>query len=93
MTRRLHVLSEHPHLGKPGDYRDGFPGAQAYVDAGIAEWYVDPSDPVTDLPAEVKRAEAQGDLVRREDLVETTERVPAAEAAVKRPSRRAKPSA
>lgn len=36
--RRLRVLSEHPHLGKPGDDRDGFEGAQAYVDAGLAEW-------------------------------------------------------
>lgn len=91
MTRRLHVLSEHPQLGKPGDYRDGFPGAQAFVDAGIAEWEVDPTDPVVDLPGEVKRAEAQGDLVQRDDLVETTERVPAVEAAVTRPSRRTRP--
>lgn len=36
--RRLRVLSEHPHLGKPNDERDAFEGAQAYVDAGLAEW-------------------------------------------------------
>jgi hypothetical protein len=39
--RRLRVLSEHPHLGKSGDVRDGFEGAQAYIDAGLAEWVVE----------------------------------------------------
>jgi hypothetical protein len=39
--RRLRVLSDHPHLGRPGDIRSGFEGAQAYVDAGLAEWIVD----------------------------------------------------
>lgn len=43
--RRLRVLSEHPHLGKSGDVRSEFPGAQAYIDAGIAEWVVDRVDP------------------------------------------------
>lgn len=36
--RRLRVLSEHPHLGKPNDVREEFDGAQAYIDAGFAEW-------------------------------------------------------
>jgi hypothetical protein len=44
--RRLRVLSEHPHIGKPGEVRDGFEGAQAYVDAGLAEWVVDRAEPV-----------------------------------------------
>lgn len=39
--RRLRVLSDHPHLGRPGEIRSGFEGAQAYVDAGLAEWVVD----------------------------------------------------
>lgn len=39
--RRLRVLSEHPNLGRPSEIREGFEGAQAYVDAGLAEWVVD----------------------------------------------------
>lgn len=35
---RLRVLSEHPHLGRPNDLVDEFDGAQAYIDAGYAEW-------------------------------------------------------
>jgi hypothetical protein len=50
--RRLRVLSEHPHLGKPNDLCDGFEGAQAYVDAGLAEWVVDRSDEVDTAMAE-----------------------------------------
>lgn len=38
MTRRLRVLADHPHLGRPNDVRTEFEGAQAYVDAGYAEW-------------------------------------------------------
>jgi hypothetical protein len=44
--RRLRVLSDHPDLGRPNDLRDGFEGAQAYVDAGLAEWVIDRSEPV-----------------------------------------------
>lgn len=40
--RRLRVLSEHPHLGRPNDLCEEFEGAQAYIDAGLAEWVVDP---------------------------------------------------
>lgn len=36
--RRLRVLSEHPHLGRPNDLVDEFEGAQAYIDIGVAEW-------------------------------------------------------
>lgn len=36
--RRLRVLSEHPHLGRPNDLLEEFEGAQAYIDAGLAEW-------------------------------------------------------
>lgn len=39
--RCLRVLSEHPHLGRPNDLREEFEGAQAYIDAGLAEWVVD----------------------------------------------------
>lgn len=39
--RRLRVLSGHPFLGRPDDVRSEFEGAQAYVDAGFAEWIVD----------------------------------------------------
>ena len=41
--RRLRVLSGHPLLGRPGELRAEFEGAQAYVDAGFAEWLVDRS--------------------------------------------------
>lgn len=44
--RRLRVLSGHPHVGQPTDVVDEFEGAQAYVDAGIAEWVVDRDEPV-----------------------------------------------
>lgn len=44
--RRLRVLSEHPHLGRPNDLVEEFEGAQAYVDAGLAEWAVTRSVPV-----------------------------------------------
>lgn len=36
--RRLRVLSEHPHVGRPNDLLEEFEGAQAYVDIGVAEW-------------------------------------------------------
>lgn len=39
--RRLRVLSEHPHLGRPNDLLEEFDGAQAYIDAGLAEWAVE----------------------------------------------------
>lgn len=42
MSGRLRILSEHPHLGKPNDIVDAFDGAQAYVDAGLAEWVTPP---------------------------------------------------
>lgn len=41
--RRLRVLTGHPRLGTPGEIRADFEGAQAYVDAGFAEWIVDRS--------------------------------------------------
>lgn len=44
--RRLRVLSGHPHIGRPTDVVDEFDGAQAFVDAGIAEWIVDRDEPV-----------------------------------------------
>jgi hypothetical protein len=39
-ARRLRVLAGHPVLGQPNDIRTEFDGAQAYVDAGYAEWIV-----------------------------------------------------
>lgn len=47
--RRLRVLSGHPHLGKPNDVIAEVEHAQAYVDAGFAEW-VDPT-PLVDRSA------------------------------------------
>jgi hypothetical protein len=44
--RRLRVLSGHPLLGKPNDEVPEFQGAQAYVEAGLAEWIVDRVVPV-----------------------------------------------
>lgn len=41
--RRLRVLTGHPGLGSPNDLRSEFEGAQAYVDAGFAEWVIDRS--------------------------------------------------
>jgi hypothetical protein len=38
--RRLRILSGHPLLGNAGELRAEFEGAQAYVDAGLAEWTV-----------------------------------------------------
>jgi hypothetical protein len=38
--RTLRVLSYHPHLGNPGETRAEIENAQAYVDAGLAEWVV-----------------------------------------------------
>ena len=43
MARRLRVLAGHPVLGEPNEIRTEFPDAQAYVDAGYAEWIVDRS--------------------------------------------------
>ena len=36
--RMMRVLSHHPHLGNPGELRAEIENAQAYVDAGFAEW-------------------------------------------------------
>jgi hypothetical protein len=36
--RTMRVLSYHPHLGQPGELRKEIENAQAYVDAGFAEW-------------------------------------------------------
>lgn len=44
--RRLRVLCGHPNLGQPSDERDEFEDAQAYIDAGFAEWIVDRSSTV-----------------------------------------------
>lgn len=65
--RRLRVLSEHPHLGRPGEERDGFEGAQAYIDAGLAEWIVDRVAPVetTVRPGPVETAVARPTSRRR----------------------------
>lgn len=52
--RRLRVLSEHPHVGRPGEIRDEFEGAQAYIDIGVAEWVVEARS------APVETAEAAG---------------------------------
>jgi hypothetical protein len=70
VTRRLRVLSEHPHLGRPNDVVREFEGAQAYVDAGLAEW-------VDDVPA-------QPIVVDRSVPIETTDQQGAAEATVRR---------
>jgi hypothetical protein len=50
--RRLRVLSSHPLLGVPNQIRSEFEGAQAYVDAGFAEWIVsrDAGIETTDRP-------------------------------------------
>lgn len=37
--RRLRVLVYHRKLGRPGQEREEFEGAQAYVDGGWAEWF------------------------------------------------------
>ncbi len=42
MVRRLRVLSQHPQLGDSGHVVEEFDGAQAFVDAGLAEWIADP---------------------------------------------------
>lgn len=70
MTRRLRVLSEHPHLGRPNDVVREFEGAQAYVDAGFCEW-------VDDVPA-------QPVVVDRSVPIETPDRAPEIEATVRR---------
>lgn len=56
MTRRLRVLAEHPHLGRPNDIivRE-VPNAQAYVDIGVAEW-IDDEPEIALVPVVVDRA-------------------------------------
>lgn len=51
--RTLRVLSHHPDLGNPGETRPEIPNAQAYVDAGFAEW-------VVNRTADVETTEAPG---------------------------------
>ena len=72
--RRLRVLSQHPHLGRPNDVVREIPGAQAYVDAGFCEW-VDERDMVAaaESPQPVVVVDRAG------GLVETTDRDPARE--------------
>lgn len=66
--RRLRVLSEHPHLGRPNDLRDEFEDAQAYVDAGLAEWVVDrraePIETATVAPPETAARRTTGRTTR-----------------------------
>jgi hypothetical protein len=51
-VRRLRVLSGHPQLGQPGAERAEFEGAQAFVDAGLAEWIARPADTERATPVE-----------------------------------------
>jgi putative intracellular protease/amidase len=68
VTRRLRVLVGHPHLGQPNDVVREFENAQAYVDAGFAEW-VDDGRPT---------------VVDRSVPIETPDSAPAIEATVTR---------
>jgi hypothetical protein len=68
--RRLRVLSEHPHLGRPNDVVREIPGAQAYVDAGFCEW-ADPPE-VADAPVVVSRTQVVETTDAAGGAVETT---------------------
>lgn len=54
--RRLRVLAGHPHLGLPSDVREDFEGAQAFVDAGYAEWIDEPVSVTHEVPVETTDA-------------------------------------
>jgi hypothetical protein len=62
--RRLRVLSEHPHLGRPNDIVREVPHAQAYVDAGLCEWYG---------PEEHAPGPSELVMVDRSQTIETTD--------------------
>jgi hypothetical protein len=79
-VRRLRVLAEHPAIGKPNDVLADFPGAQAYIDAGLAEWIPSTGGARVDPHP--------GDLVV--ETIETTSDVTPAELATRRPSGRAR---
>lgn len=69
MTRRLRVLSEHPHVGRPNDVVREFPNAQAYVDIGVCEWIDPPAEPVIEQTADEPVV-----VVDRSHTIETTDR-------------------
>jgi putative intracellular protease/amidase len=62
VTRRLRVLSGHPHIGRPNDIVREFENAQAYVDAGFAEWIDDGRPTVVDRSVPIETPDSAPEI-------------------------------
>jgi hypothetical protein len=62
VTRRLRVLSSHPHIGRPNDIVREFEGAQAFVDVGFAEWIDDGRPTVVDRSVPIETPDSAPEI-------------------------------